>query len=176
MKKSTIIIFLVITMLKTQAQDCWIGFAAAGDTNMVSNVKVDNLTSGAIVTLNGGDILHLISPVGISTLDIDNGDLQIYPNPMTDQSILTFVAPGNSNAVICIVDISGRTVYKINTLLSPGAHSFRITGISLDIYLVKVTGNNYNYSTKLISQGNSKNEPDIEYASQHNCYRCTDQQ
>jgi uncharacterized protein (TIGR02145 family) len=165
MKNSTIIIFLVLAMLKTQAQDYLISFAGAGDTSVVSVVKVDNLTSGATVTLNGGDILHLIPEVGICPLDIDNRTLQIYPNPMAEQSLLTFVAPENGNAVISIVDLSGKTVYQISRLLSPGTYSFRVSGISQGMYFVKVIGKNYNYSTKLISQSNLQSEAGIEYVS-----------
>jgi hypothetical protein len=102
MKNSTIIIFLVLVILKTQAQDYLISFAGAGDTTEVGTVKVDNLTSGATVTLNGGDILHLFGSVGIGAPDSDNGTLQVYPNPMAEQSMLTFIAPENGNTVIGI--------------------------------------------------------------------------
>jgi len=165
MKKSAIIILLVIAILKTQAQDYLVSFAATGDTTEVGTVKVDNLTSGATVTLYGGDILHLIGAVGIGTTDIDNMNFQIYPNPMAEQSILTFVAPGNGNAVISIVDLSGRTVYQITKLLSSGANSFRVSGISRGMYFVKVNSNSYNYSTKLVSQNTLLREVKIELVS-----------
>jgi uncharacterized protein (TIGR02145 family) len=165
MKRSTIIIFLLLAMLKTQAQDYLISFAGSGDTTAVSTVKVDNLTSGATVTLNAGDILHLIPALGIGTLGPDNGSLQLYPNPMAEQSILTFVAPENGKAVISVVDLSGKTVYQISTWLSPGAHSFRVSGINQGMYFLKVSGKNYNYSTKLICQCSLQSEVRIEYVS-----------
>jgi uncharacterized protein (TIGR02145 family) len=165
MKKSTIIIFLMLAMLKTQAQDYLISFTGSGDTTVVGSVKVYNLMSGATVTLNEGDILHLIPAVGIGTLDNSNGTLKIYPNPMVKESMLTFIATEKGNAVICIVDLSGKTVYQISTLLSPGAYSFLVSGLSQGIYFVKVTGKNYNYSSKLISQSNLQNVTRIEYVS-----------
>ena len=165
MKTSTIIIFLIIAILKTQAQGYLISFTGAGATTTVDSVKVDNLTSGATVTLNGGDILHLSGSAGIGSVDIDNGALQIYPNPMAEQATLTFGAPENGYAVICIVDLSGKTVYQIGALLSPGIHSFRVSGISRGIYFVKVSGNNYFYSAKLISHSNRQSETGIEYIS-----------
>ena len=57
MKKSTIFIFFVLVIMQTQAQGYLISFAGAGASTIVGTVKVDNLTSGATVTLNGGDIL-----------------------------------------------------------------------------------------------------------------------
>ncbi len=168
MKKYSLIIFLVLTLLKIQAQDYLISFAGTGDTTQIGTIKVDNLTSGATVTLNGGDTLHLTSALGIGSPDITNGAMQIYPNPMTEQSMLTFIAPESGDAVICIVDLSGKTVYQISTLLSRGTHSFRVSGINQGIYFVKVTGKNYTCSTKLISQSNLQNRAVIEYVSSEN--------
>jgi uncharacterized protein (TIGR02145 family) len=166
MKKSTIIIiFLALAMLKTQAQNYLISFAGTGETTVVGTVKVDNLTSGVSVTLNGEDVLHLIPAIGIGTLDINNETLHIYPNPMAEQAMLTFVASESGNVVIGIFDLSAKTVCQISSMLSTGIHSFRISGISRGMYFVKVTGINYNYSTKLISQSNLQSTTRIEYVS-----------
>jgi uncharacterized protein (TIGR02145 family) len=166
MKKSAIFtIFLMSALLKTYSQDYLISFAGSGDTTVVSSVKVDNLTSGATVTLNGGDILHLFAPVGIDALNADNGHVQIYPNPMTEQAVLTFMAPESGNAAICIADLSGKTVHQISALLLPGRHSFHVSGIRRGLYFVKVTGKNYFYSGKLISQSALQSDVRIEDAS-----------
>jgi uncharacterized protein (TIGR02145 family) len=168
MGKSTFIVFLALAMLKIQAQDYFIGFAGKGATTEIGTIKVDNLTSGATLTLNGGDILHLKPAVGIVSLDIANGALRIYPNPMTEESMLTFITPESGHAVICLVDLSGKTVYQISILLSPGAHSFRVSGLNQGMYFVKVTGKNYTCSTKLISQSNLQRQAVIEYVSSEN--------
>jgi len=165
MQKSTIAICLIFALLKTQAQDYLISFTGAGDTTVVSTVTVDNLTSGATVTLNGGDILHLLPNVGISNPDFDNGNLKIFPNPMTEESMVTFVASESGNSVISIVDLSGRVVCQISKALFPGAHSFRVSGIIQGIYFVKVTSKDHSYSAKLISQRSLQNEPCIEFVS-----------
>ncbi len=166
MEKHTLIVILfTLTMLNIQAQNYLINFAVTGASNVVGTVKVDNLTSGASVTINGYDVLHLIPAVGIGTLDINNETLHIYPNPMTVQSILTFEASESGNTVICIVDLSGKIVCQISLVLSTGSHSFRISGISRGMYFVKITGINYNYSTKLISQSNLQSTARIEYVS-----------
>jgi len=156
---------MVLAMLNSKAQDYLIGFAGTGDTNSVTNIKVDNLTSGATVTLNGGDMLHLFGSVGIGTTDIDNGKVQIYPNPMTEKSTLTFTAFEKGNVVISIVDIEGKTVYQTCILVSTGINSFRVSDLSKGIYFVKVTSKNYYYSTKLISQSNLQSKARIEYIS-----------
>ena len=164
MKTITVLFLVIFTLAEIHAQDYLISFAGAGDTTGVSTVKVDNLTSGATVTLNGGDILHLIgSSTGIP--DIDKVSVQIYPNPMAEQSTLTFVAPESGDAVIGIFDLSGKTVYQIRTTLSPGAHSFSITGLTQGMYFIKVFGKNFNHTIKLISQSNLQTEAKIVHVS-----------
>jgi uncharacterized protein (TIGR02145 family) len=165
MKKSTIIIFFMLALMKTQAQDYFISFTGSGASTSVSSIKADNLTRGVTVTLNGTDVLHLKATLGLETKDIDNGALRISPNPMIEMSMLTFIAPESGNAVICIVDLSGKTVSQISRLLSRGTHSFRVSGINHGIYFVKVVGVNYNYSAKLMSQSNLQSQATIEYVS-----------
>ena len=166
MKKAKIIIsFLVFVILKIQAQDYLISFTGTGDTNVVETVKVKNLTSESTVTLNGGDILHLTATAGIGSPNSNYGTIHVYPNPMAEKSILTFVAPESGNAVICIIDLSGKTVYQTSVLLSPGRCNFRVSGISRGMYFVKIIGNSYSYSKKLISHGNQQSEVGIEYLS-----------
>jgi len=165
MKKIYSIIFLVLALLKVQGQDYFISFAGAGDTTTVGTVKVDNLTSGATVTLNGSDILHLIPSLGIGALSADNKDLHLYPNPMEEKSTLDFVTSETGTSTISLVDLSGQTVYQISKKLSPGEHSFCVSGIQQGMYLVKVTGNDFCYFGKLISRSNLPGIARIEHVS-----------
>lgn len=165
MKKSTLIIFILLAFLKIQAQNYLISFAGSGAASTVETIEVRNLTSGASVSLNGGDILHLSGLVGISDLKRDNGEIQIYPNPAVKQATLLFDATENGSVDIVVVDLAGKTICKDNRMLSTGSHSFHISGISQGMYIVKVTGNGYWYTAKLLSQSNSKSKAAIEYIS-----------
>jgi len=165
MKKTTILLFLLLALLKTHAQDYFIGFAGMGDTNMVNSVKVENLMSGDTLTMNGSDILHLAVPVGIGTRNSKNRDIHIYPNPMSEQSALIFSTPENGNTVISIVNLSGKTICQAYSFLTAGVHRFRISGISRGIYFVKVAGVRYFHSAKLISQSSFHGRVGIEYVS-----------
>jgi uncharacterized protein (TIGR02145 family) len=165
MKKSVVLICLMLALLNTLAQNYLISFAGAGDTTVVSSVKVNNLTSGASLTLNEDNVLHLKPPVGIGNLDNNNGTLQIYPNPMKGQSILALTAPESGKAVLSVVDLSGKTVCQISTLLLRGSNSFRISGITQGMYFVKVSGKNYTSSVKLVSLNALGRDAKIEYVS-----------
>ncbi len=76
--------------------------------------------------------------------------------------IFAFVAQDNI-AVIGIVDLSGKTVYQTNAMLSAGSTAACVTGIKEGMCLLKVTGKNYFYSTKLISQGKPECTVKIQY-------------
>jgi uncharacterized protein (TIGR02145 family) len=168
MKRSALIISLLFVALATQAQNYLISFAGSGASTKVSIVQVDNLTSGVSMALLGSDILHLIPTTGISNPEAANGNMQIYPNPMDDHSTLTINAPVNGNAEISIVDLSGKTVYQQSALLSPGVNNFSVSGINQGMYFIKVIGNSYNYSSKLISNSSIQPEIKIEQVSAQN--------
>jgi uncharacterized protein (TIGR02145 family) len=165
MRKFRFVIFLILTIAKTNAQDYKISFAAIGDTNAVGNVKVENLNRGNSVFLNSGDTLHLKSSLGIDSQDIEDDRIHLYPNPMRDQSILTFVSTDENNTGFSIVDLSGKTIYQTNITLSPGKHSLRISGIDPGIYFLKVTAKNYAKAIKLISESNFKSHAEIVVVS-----------
>jgi uncharacterized protein (TIGR02145 family) len=165
MKKSTIFIFFILVVLEIQAQNYFISFAGSGDTTVVSTIQISNLTSGDSITINSGDILHLVPATGIGGALTENKALQIYPVPVTNEAVLTFFAPENNNTRISISDLLGRTVCNYTTVLQSGQHRFRISGIGMGIYFVEVSVNNNNYSAKLISMDKGLNEPKIEYLS-----------
>lgn len=165
MRKYMIAIILMLLIRQVQAQNYFISFVCTGDTTAIETIKVNNLTSGDSVLLNGGDVLHLTGPVGIGAPDIRSGGLQIYPNPVTAQSALTFTTPDNGSVLISLVDLSGRVVDQLTTSLLAGTHSFHISGIGRGFFFLRVNGANYDYAAKLIGQNNLPNAAKIEYVS-----------
>jgi hypothetical protein len=165
MEKSAFVLFLMLGLMNAQVQNYLIGFAGSGASTVVSTVKVDNLNSGATVTLNGSDILHLKSSIGIQAQEKVENALHISPNPTTGESVLTFVAPFSGNVDISIADLSGKTFLRFSKLLVPGSHSFRVTGIVQGMYFIKVEGTGYSYSSKLLSQSTRQDKPCIEFIS-----------
>ncbi len=165
MRQSSLVIFLLLTVVQSRAQDFRISFAANGDTNALSSVKVENLSSGNSVVINSGDTLHLKTALGIESPENEDDRIHLYPNPMKDQSILTFVSTVEENAVISIVDLTGKTTYQTQKELSPGKHCFRISGIEPGIYFINVTSKNYTHSIKIISQCKLKSKVEIEAIS-----------
>jgi len=163
MKKAAIIIFLAICIVETQAQDYFINFSGTGDIDMVGSVKIDNLSTGATLTLNGGDVLHLTGRVEDNKSTLNRGKMALVPNPMTDHSTLTFLVSEKGMVDIRILDLSGNINCQQSTILSSGQHSFRISGISKGVHFVQVSGNDIFYSAKLLCDLNQPLEARIEY-------------
>jgi hypothetical protein len=112
MKKLLLAVFtfaFLSILLNSSAQDYLVTFAGTGAATLVDSVEVENLSTGATITLNGGDILHLTSVVGISQLEKINSSMRIYPNPMMDNSILALHPPEAGDAVITVYEMTGKT-------------------------------------------------------------------
>jgi uncharacterized protein (TIGR02145 family) len=165
MKKAVLIFLLSLAMLKTQSQNYLISFAGTGDTVQIATVKVENLNSGATLTLDGGDILHLVPPVGISPFYDDKESLSIFPNPQVNKSIVKFSTTENENVMVSITDVSGRILCSNNLFLSQGTHTFSVSGLHQGVYFVQANGNGFDYSAKLISQNIQARLPEIAYIS-----------
>lgn len=149
---------------KANGQNYLISFEGSGAATIVSSVKVENLASGKSLILNGYDILHLTAIVtGVKS--IDNGqlsELKIYPNPMTDYSILEVSPPIEGDAIISATDINGKQLAQIQSHLGNLRQTFRISGLKNGFYLINVKGPSYQFSGKLLSNGGTNESISIE--------------
>jgi uncharacterized protein (TIGR02145 family) len=153
----------IFCILKLNAQNFLISFSGSGGSTTVSSVKVENMTKGTSLTLNGSDILQLTSTTGVNTIEYkQSSELKIYPNPMTDNSILEIYPPLAGNAVISVVDMSGKPVAQTQSYLENSRQDFRLSGIKNGFYIINVEGNNYHFSGKLFSNGKSNGKTGIE--------------
>jgi uncharacterized protein (TIGR02145 family) len=165
MKKIPIVLLLLLATFCLHAQDYNISFAGTGESASVGSVTVENLTQVTSITLSGTEILHL---VGTSTAlnpilyDVDK-TLHIYPNPMTENSIVEFVAtaPGMTN--IELFDITGKRIAVTQNRLTIAKHSYKVSGLSTGIYTIRINSDTYNYTGKLVSNGTPGKEVRISY-------------
>jgi PKD repeat protein len=123
----------------------------AGQTNLYymfrftsdggNNIYLDDINiSGTVAT-------------GIEDLDV-NMDFNIYPNPVEDNTVISFILPEDQNIDIAITDVLGREVSKVfKGNLNAGEHNYTIADkgmLSSGIYIVKVNVDNRSFSKKLI--------------------------
>jgi uncharacterized protein (TIGR02145 family) len=149
--KNLLILICIVCTLEVSAQNYLISFEGTGLSTTVSSVKIENLTKGTFLNLNGDDILHLSNLTGVNS--IDNGqssELKIWPNPMTGNSVLQVFPPSAGEAIISALDITGKLVFKIPYYLENSPQEFRLSGLKSGYYLISVKGSNYQYSGKLL--------------------------
>jgi uncharacterized protein (TIGR02145 family) len=153
----------VICPMTAHAQNYLISFAGAGASTTVSTVKVENLTKGTSLTLNGSDILQLTTVTGIKSIeDNQSSELKVYPNPMNDNATLEIFPPIEGNAIVSVYDMTGRLVAQVQSSLENSKQNFSLSGMKNGFYIINVKSNNYQFSGKLFSNGNSNGKISIE--------------
>ena len=162
-------LLIVSTFALAQQDSIYISFTG---NKPISALKVTNLDSvsghaGTIMLYGNNEKLLLLGDslyiTGIKSLNATAG-LSIYPNPLTSQSILSFMAPENGTISINIIDALGKLICQTTTSVSTGKYCFRITDVRTGMYLVQVKGQGFNYAATLLSTGEN-NEPKISYVS-----------
>jgi uncharacterized protein (TIGR02145 family) len=161
-----ILLILLASSLKFQAQDIMLNFTGTGASDQVDSVLVQNLTQGSSLTLPGGDVLHL---KGLSTgvgniTQYRSGDLTIYPNPALDYARFEFDSPSEGMTGVEISDIPGRIQARWQRFMQAGRHTFELTGLGNGVYIVRViTGGNL-YTGSLVSISPQHADIMINYA------------
>jgi uncharacterized protein (TIGR02145 family) len=164
--KKLLFLLAIICVLKANAQNYLITFSGSGAASTVSTVKVENLTKGTSLTLNGGDILRLTGTVGISSIENkQSSEIKIYPNPMVDNSTVEIYPPVAGDAIISVYDMTGKPVTQIQSYLGNYRQEFRLSGLKNGFYLINVKGNTYQFSGKLLCNGKSNGTISIEKIS-----------
>jgi hypothetical protein len=154
--------FSLLICLQLNAQNYLISFEGKGESNSVSSVFVENLNAGTSLTLNGRDILNLTFATGIKPiLDFQPG-FRIYPNPMVDNSTLEFFPPVAGNAMIIICDLTGKPLAQVKGYFEKSRQDFKLSGLKNGLYLIKIAGDGYRFSGKLMSNVESNGTISIE--------------
>ena len=165
--KKILFCICVFCSININAQNYYITFGGTGAASSVSTVKVENLTAGTSILINGTDILHLTSiTTGIKQPAHEQvSKLKIYPNPMSDFSALLVSPAESGNAAISIIDMSGKAVAGINSYLEKSDNEFRLSGLKKGLYFVSVKGQNYLLSTKVLCNSDKIGSVRIEKIS-----------
>lgn len=151
--KKLLFLTVVFSGLAAYAQEYNITFEGSGASSTVETVKVENLTRGLSVTLNGNDILHLSTPTGAEPLASDSSAIRIYPNPVYGSSTLEIIPPAAGDATITLFDMSGKAVALLRSSLDISVSNFRLSGLKPGLYIIDVKGLKYDLSGRLISNG-----------------------
>ena len=119
-------------------------------TDSTGNTMIQTLHPAFLVN-NGG--------VGISEAGIQNGaNFNVYPNPVTNSSIISFILPVSSNVKLSVYNMSGQSVSTLlDKKMDKGNHqinwnttNYSGEKLSPGIYLLKLETGNTVETTKVI--------------------------
>gem|GEM_PF-1565146 len=132
-----------------KGQDYYYKFEGSGASGSVSTVRVKNLSSGEVLTIFGSEVLHLTGDIP-DNVEIANS-IKVYPNPVSrDYAVLQIHAPLAGNAVIRVYTLTGKLVASIPAFLGNYGQSYRLSGLSRGFNVIRVDGNGYHMSVKLM--------------------------
>jgi uncharacterized protein (TIGR02145 family) len=143
---------LIFATLSANAQPFIISFSGTD----LSTVKVQNLTTGVIVDVPAGDVLHLSTTTGINEVNNKKSfGLKVYPNPMTVRSTLEILPPIAGDVIISVYDLTGKVLAQFKGYLENYSQDFNLSGIKNGLHIINIQGKGYQFSEKLLSTGKS---------------------
>ena len=165
-RSALVAVLLVIATTQSYATFSYtISFTASGATTAVGSVQVQNLTKGTTATVASGNTLTLTDQTtAIDALNSNDGGIRIFQNGSTETSTLTFYARQAGIAQVAAYTIDGRKVVGLTTRLEAGNNSLELV-LPTGMYVIRVSGTGYSYSTKLQSQTSASTPAGIEFLS-----------
>ena len=159
MRKILFTITIIVAVATISAQQYKITFAARNNAT-IDKVEVINTTKNISLTLNGSDILLLGS--GLEKENF-NEDFKIFPNPIENEAEITIFAKTKGTMQIFLYNTEGKQVAMYSNYLDQGGHKIILKDLPQGNYIISVMGNEYSYSSKIVSNGNTKGVAEIIY-------------
>jgi len=116
------------------------------DDVYIDNIRITASTE-TTTTENLMFVEQLNTPM-INTVDIDETEIKIYPNPVQDK--LNIVVPGAEEMQVYIYSISGQLMYEAKEIYMQ--ESINVSNLEKGLYIVKVISEGEIFTTKLIKQ------------------------
>lgn len=153
--------FLMLFFASLYSQPYQINFTGSGLSTTVATVEVQNLTQETTLTLNGTDILELVSVIGTGDIlrDEDDNLLEIWPNPTPGECRIRFYNPEEGGVIVEISDLSGKKLLKEAERMPRGYVSFRIESLPAGLCILRIITLKNQYYSKVISSGFCKANP-----------------
>jgi uncharacterized protein (TIGR02145 family) len=133
----------------------------------LDSIKVMNLTQGGDTVLFYPDtVLVLDYTVGISETNVGAAGFQVfqnYPNPVTDQSVISLYVPEKDMVSIMVTDIHGRSINRQERVLEKGQHSFRLDPGSGKLVFFTARWRGHSSSIKAVNLSIDNNPGSLEY-------------
>ena len=154
-------LLLAVTTISANAFDYTISFTASGAATTLSNVEVQNLTQNTSVVVPAGAPVILTVSTAAPYLKANSLNLKIYPNPMTEKSIVSFYSEFGGKTDIAVYGMDGRTVIRTTKNLEAGTNQFKLS-LPQGVYTLHVNENGILHIGTVISQ--TKNNAELDFS------------
>jgi hypothetical protein len=119
-------------------------------------VNDDGSTSGDKVKTSSLVLMNSVSSAnGVASNQVNKANLQVFPNPATDDLHITYLLTENSSISVRIFNLNGELVSDlVNEQQSVGAHSIHAQlpiGLAKGFYMIKLYVNGESTSQKLLT-------------------------
>ncbi len=167
LKKLFLLFFVTIVGVQLKAQDYKINFTLLYSSGVPDSVQVLNLDQNTSLTLQGGQVLHLVKTLSsVGDLEALARDIRVYPNPIQTSSSIEFYNPVQGDVNISVVDLRGRKLVQDNRILSPGSYVYRLSGLGAGLYIVSISTSTARLSTMVLSTAEATGQPSVELIGQ----------
>jgi uncharacterized protein (TIGR02145 family) len=156
---------MMVAFTSIQSQNYQISFTASGSASSIDSIYVENLTQGTTLMLNGDDVLHLVVNVGIPSFSDNQDNMLMFPNPMTETTLLEFNSSVSGQLEAEIFSMNGTLIAKQSLSLQDGLNQIEISNLQTGFYTVMLSSADRQVSGKLISMSHSKGKPVIRHLS-----------
>ena len=146
---------------KLYATDYTISFTASGAATTISNVEVQNLTQSTSVVVPAGASVTLTGTTGAPYLKANSLNLKIYPNPITEKSIVSFYSEFGGKTDIAVYGMDGRTIIRTTKNLKAGTNQFKLS-LPQGIFTLHINENGILHLGTVISQ--TMNKAELEFS------------
>jgi uncharacterized protein (TIGR02145 family) len=164
--KNLQIIFLVVIAvclsLKLVSQTGTLTLTFTGDNNgqpvSLESVWVKNLTQNCDTTLYPPDFMLVIDTILTSQANPANSGngftvSQNYPNPFTDQTMISIYLPEKDIVEIRVLNLTGQQLTFYSGWLSSGLNDFQFFSGKDKVYLISVNYRNETRSIRMVASG-----------------------
>ena len=157
--KNKLLLLLIGLSFWSYSQDIIISFQGTGASTTIDNVLIQNLSNGSSVEVQGNNSYNLTT--SSITTNIDKLDKHVtnniysYPNPTNGKANVIFNLIKGENIHISISNVDGKIVAKKNILANAGSNILSFIPSQKGMFLINISGKEFNYNTKLISLNGS---------------------
>jgi hypothetical protein len=90
-------------------------------------------------------------PVGLNEVNLTKLDVNVYPNPATNEASVSFTTKENATINFEVVDLNGKVMFaqKQNVIKGFNAIHFSTENFANGFYIIKLSGGNYTAAEKL---------------------------